>query len=204
MREDYRFRAVILGPGSGSLEALFLKKGIEFSVVEDPDRFCRRLCDCDPEDAWGGVRCPRCSGPEEPIAFGDCDCIGTDQFLDEFGDPDLIAAPSLHTQEDIEHCLRILAELHPRWAFLKWTPAERRGPAPAYRALGSMMQKLHDFAYKAEWQATPECILGIAWCDRTFKAPDHPFPKLLAGRQENDCRWLDRLLRADHDWAVLS
>ena len=52
----------------------------------DVRKLCRRAYDCepdkdDPEIPW----CPRCE--EE---FGECECIGTDQFTDTYGFPDAI------------------------------------------------------------------------------------------------------------------
>lgn len=54
--------------------------------VGDVTKLCRRPYDCepatdDPESVW----CPRCNAD-----FGDCACIGTDQFTDTYGFPDVI------------------------------------------------------------------------------------------------------------------
>lgn len=47
---------------------------------KDVTKFCRRVYDCEPEDSEGFVRCPRCDAE-----FGECECVGTDQLLDETG-----------------------------------------------------------------------------------------------------------------------
>lgn len=75
--------------------------------VGDVRKFCRRIGDCDspaehpewfdpcadPDDLDGLVVCPICSAEAgHPVDFGECDCIGTDQFLDEHGLPDVITA----------------------------------------------------------------------------------------------------------------
>ncbi len=53
----------------------------------DVTKLARRAADCEPEDDSGECYCPRCDD-----TFGDCACIGTDQFLDEYGQPDIITA----------------------------------------------------------------------------------------------------------------
>lgn len=52
----------------------------------DVHKFCRRIGDCLPENGDGEVIYPRCE-----TEFGECECVGTDQFTDEHGFPDLIA-----------------------------------------------------------------------------------------------------------------
>lgn len=51
----------------------------------DVTKFCRRIYDCEPEDEYGEVMCPRCG-----IEFGECECIGTDELLDTIGEFDAI------------------------------------------------------------------------------------------------------------------
>ncbi len=54
------------------------------------EKLCRRIADCDVlDDEWDEVWCPRCD--EE---FGDCACVGSDEFTDTFGFPDIITAGS--------------------------------------------------------------------------------------------------------------
>lgn len=52
----------------------------------DVGGICRRLYDCKPLDEESGEAiCPRCG-----VDFGECACIGTDQFTDTYGFPDII------------------------------------------------------------------------------------------------------------------
>lgn len=102
----------------------------------DVTKFCRRLYDCGPEDEEGYVYCPRCDAE-----FGECDCIGTDQFLDEHGSVDLVCggdpcqensnssrngvrSPSLGGE-----FIRIIDELRPRLV-LRENPSVVKKDAP--------------------------------------------------------------------------
>ena len=95
----------------------------------DVTKLCRRIYDCesngdDPDAVW----CPRCNAD-----FGDCGCIGTDQFTDTHGFPDVIAGgvpcqpASLVGQRRgttderwmWPDTLRIIGELRPRYAILE-------------------------------------------------------------------------------------
>src|SRR5690242_11471303 len=52
----------------------------------DIRKLCRRAMDCewlDEDTAW----CPRCDAE-----FSECACVGTDQFTDDFGYPDVVSA----------------------------------------------------------------------------------------------------------------
>jgi DNA (cytosine-5)-methyltransferase 1 len=53
----------------------------------DVRKLCRRAHDCEPEDEIGEVWCPRCEA-----YFGECACVGTDEFTDEHGWPDIVTA----------------------------------------------------------------------------------------------------------------
>jgi len=104
----------------------------------DVTKFCRRVFDCEPENEDGEVICPRCR-----IEFGDCACIGTDQLVDEYGIPDLIAGgdpcqshsfasnaqgatcPSL-----ADEFVRVVDELRPDFVL-------RENPAAKHDAVGS-------------------------------------------------------------------
>lgn len=104
---------------------------------DDVEKFCRRVYDCEPEDEEGYVICPRCN-----VEFGECDCIGTDQLLDECGPVDLVCGgdpcqensnarrtadtrcPSLGGE-----FIRIVDELRPRLV-VRENPATVRRDAP--------------------------------------------------------------------------
>ena len=103
----------------------------------DVTKFCRRIYDCEPENEEGEVWCPRCDAE-----FGECECIGTDQLLDECGPVDVICgcdpcqensnarrtadtrSPSLGAE-----FIRIVDELRPR-IVVRENPATVRADAP--------------------------------------------------------------------------
>jgi DNA (cytosine-5)-methyltransferase 1 len=103
---------------------------------DDVIKFCRRLYDCDPEGEDGEANCPRCNED-----FSRCACIGTDQFIDECGVPDLIAGgdPCQRNANCWRHgggspslgyeFIRIVAELRPRFV-LRENPSVTRADAP--------------------------------------------------------------------------
>jgi len=74
----------------------------------DIRKLCRRLYDCHPEDEEGECYCPRC-GTE----FGECECIGTDQFNDEWGPIELLAGRDPRPALGAEF-IRVVDELRPR------------------------------------------------------------------------------------------
>lgn len=102
----------------------------------DVTKFCRRVYDCEPEDEEGYVLCPRCQ-----IEFGDCECIGTDQLVDEWGTPDIIVGgdPCQRNSNAWRHgdgdpslggeFIRIVNELMPRFV-LRENPTAVRTDAP--------------------------------------------------------------------------
>lgn len=124
---------------------------------DDVTKFCRRIGDCEPENEDGEVICPRCQ-----IEFGECECIGTDQFTDECGFPDLIAAgfecqdisvANWTGAKGIEgprsglwfDVVRIVRELHPQWVVLE------NSPAITSRGLDRVLGSLANIGYDAEW-----------------------------------------------------
>ena len=70
----------------------------------DIRKLCKRIGDCytasafpeffdHPEEDDEGVYCPVCTEDTGyPVDFGDCECIGTDAFVDECGWPDVITS----------------------------------------------------------------------------------------------------------------
>jgi len=106
----------------------------EVSKSADVEKLCRRCYDCnviDEDTVW----CPRCD-----MDFGDCECIGTDQFLDEIGQPELIVGGDpcqQHTNARTHgkipksygsEFIRIVTELYPRFV-LRENPAVIRRDA---------------------------------------------------------------------------
>lgn len=67
------------------------KTAAEFPEWFDPETVAMEF----PEDADPGCFCPICTAEAGyPVDFGDCGCIGAEQFADEHGFPDLITAGS--------------------------------------------------------------------------------------------------------------
>lgn len=103
---------------------------------EDVTKFCRRIYECEPENQDGEVICPRCQ-----IEFGECECIGTDQFVDECEYPDLIVGgdPCQRNANCWRHgdgppslggeFIRIVDALRPRFV-LRENPSVVRSDAP--------------------------------------------------------------------------
>lgn len=137
-------------------------------VYEDVERLCRRVADCDPEDGDGGVRCPRCD--EE---FGDCACIGTDQFLDETGQPDVICGgfPCVDITDAARphgdpqglagvrsglwrEFARIVGELEPRHVVVE------NSSAITIRGLLDVLGDLTRLGYDAQWFSLPAAAIG--------------------------------------------
>lgn len=102
----------------------------------DVTKLCRRLSDCEEENENGEVICPRCQ-----TEFGECECIGTDQLIDEYGLPDIIVGgdPCQRNSNAWRHgdgeaslggeFIRVVDELRPRFV-LRENPAAVRADAP--------------------------------------------------------------------------
>lgn len=103
----------------------------------DVTKFCRRIYDCDPEDEEGNVWCPRCR-----MEFGECECVGTDQLLDECGQVDVLCGgdpcqensnarrgEGLKSQSLGHEFVRVIAEIRPR-IVLRENPSVVRADAP--------------------------------------------------------------------------
>lgn len=112
----------------------------------DVRKLCRRTGDCEFDEEEGTAWCPLC---EED--FGECGCIGTDQFTDSWGFPDIITAGSpcqgfsangkgrgLNDPRSalIHEPLRIADELRPGFLFFENVPAIRsRGADTIFEGL---------------------------------------------------------------------
>jgi DNA (cytosine-5)-methyltransferase 1 len=108
----------------------------DVSRFEDVEKFCRRISDCEPENEDGEVYCPRCK-----TEFGECGCVGTEQYTDEHGFPDLIVGgdPCQRNANCWRHgtgaaslgCefVRIVDQLRPLYV-LRENPAVVRSDAP--------------------------------------------------------------------------
>src|SRR4029450_4697853 len=132
----------------------------------DVRRLCRRIydCECDEEgNAW----CPRC---EED--FGECACIGTDQFTDTHGFPDVITGGvPCQPASLIGECrgsaderwlwpdtLRIVGELRPRFCLFENPPAILT--LESGRAFSGILGGLAALGYDVLWECVSAGALG--------------------------------------------
>lgn len=94
----------------------FAAAGFDTVVCPMPlTKFCRRLYDCEPEDENGECICPRCE-----MEFSECDCIGTDHYISEFGWP--LVLTGVVPDEEREEVQRICQELQPRYCLFSSEP----------------------------------------------------------------------------------
>jgi DNA (cytosine-5)-methyltransferase 1 len=133
----------------------------------DVTKLCRRIYDCKPEDENGDVECPRCG-----IEFGDCACIGTDQFTDTYGFPDVLTAgvpcqpASLVGKRDgiaderwmWPDTLRIIGELRPRFCVLENPRAILSlHDGSAFR---DILREFAAIGYDVQWDVVSASALG--------------------------------------------
>lgn len=140
----------------------------EVQVYDDVTKLCRRIYDCDPvDDGSETVWCPRCEAE-----FGECACIGTDQYLDTHGRPDVITAGVPCQPASLvgkrrgtsdarwlwPDTLRIVGELEPKYVICENPRAllsleggsAFRGILAGFAALG----------YDVQWYDVPAAALG--------------------------------------------
>lgn len=145
----------------------------EIPNLKDVTKICRRIHDCEPDpDDDELIWCPRCSTDSERIDFGDCECIGTDQFLDEIGCPDVIAGgvpcqpASLVGKRrgtDDERwmwpdTLRIISELRPRFAILENPRAILT--LDGGKAFLGILGTFAEIGYDVQWDVVSASALG--------------------------------------------
>lgn len=146
----------------------------EVPNLGDITKLCRRLYDCepdpdrDPDDpAYENFWCPRCS-----IDFAECACVGTDQFTDTYGFPDVITAGVPCQPTSLvgrqrgagderwlwPETLRVIRELQPRFAIMENPSALlvlERG-----RAFRCILGSLAEIGYDVLWETIPASALG--------------------------------------------
>lgn len=132
----------------------------------DITKLCRRVHDCERIDDdlfW----CPRCD-----MEFGECACIGTDQFLDEIGWPELITGgvpcqPASLIGERRgtadqrwlwPDALRIMGQLRPRFGLFENPPAILN--LESGRAFNGILSGLAQIGYDVLWECIPAAVLG--------------------------------------------
>jgi DNA (cytosine-5)-methyltransferase 1 len=133
----------------------------------DITKLCRRIYDCDYDEETGEAWCPRCD--EE---FGDCACIGSDQFFDEIGQVDVLtggvpcqpasAIGEMRGSNDERwlwpDAIRLVREIRPRIALFENPPSilqlERGG------AFNGVVSSLAEIGYDCLWDVIPAAIVG--------------------------------------------
>lgn len=133
-------------------------------IHEDITKLARRIYDCEPESEEGAVECPRCN-----TDFGDCDCIGTDQFTDTYGFPNIISGG--FPCQDISfngkgaglegarsglwsEMHRIIDQFQPEWVVAENVSALVK------RGLDRVLQDLAQSGYICEWHCVPATAVG--------------------------------------------
>lgn len=134
----------------------------------DVTKLCRRIYDCQPtDDDSGNVWCPRCDAE-----FGECACIGTDQFTDTFGFPDVIVGgvpcqpASLVGKRrgaDDERWMwpdtvRIIGELLPKYCILENPRAILT--LEGGKAFKGILGSFADLGYDVQWHVVPAAAVG--------------------------------------------
>lgn len=136
--------------------------------LKDVTKLCRRAYDCEPNpDDLDAVWCPRCNAD-----FGDCACIGTDEFTDTHGFPDVIAGgvpcqpASLVGQRRgtaderwlWPDTLRIIGELRPRYCILENPRAILT--LENGNAFRSVLAAFASIGYDVQWDCVSAAALG--------------------------------------------
>jgi len=140
--------------------------------LKDVTKLCRRIHHCLDEtgDEYDPdyVACQRCEG----VDFGDCDCIGTDQFLDTYMGIDLITAgvpcqPAsiIGKRKGVEDSrwlwpdtFRIIEELMPTWVVCE-NPTGLLTLDGGDR-FGEIIQRFQQAGYSVWWETIPASAVG--------------------------------------------
>jgi DNA (cytosine-5)-methyltransferase 1 len=157
-------------------------------------KLCRRIYDCEPnpnddESIW----CPRYDAD-----FGECDCIGTDQFTDTYGWPDVIAGGVPCQPASLvgkrrgssderwlwPDTLRIIGELQPRYAILENPRAILT--LEGGNAFRGILGGFADLGYDVQWDVVSASALGAGHRrERLWILAMHPDSPRLEGHAGN-------------------
>ena len=154
--------------------------------LQDVTKLCRRifhnLDETGQEYDGDYVECSRCSGRDYDageladeaggIDFGDCDCVGTDEFLDTYGDIDLITAGVPCQPASIigkrkgakdgrwlwPDTFRVIEELMPRWVICE-NPTGLLTLDGGDR-FAEIIQRFQQAGYSVWWETIPASAVG--------------------------------------------
>lgn len=145
----------------------------EVPNLGDITKICRRFYEyhTDPDDdelLW----CPRCSNESKQIDFRDCDCIGTDQFTDTYGFPDVIVGgvpcqptsivgKRMGSSDDRwmwPETLRIISELEPQFVVLENPRAILT--LDGGKAFLEILGQFANLGYDVQWHSVPASAIG--------------------------------------------
>ena len=132
----------------------------------DIKNFCRRNYDCEQRDGFE-LWCPRCNAE-----FGKCGCIGTYEFSDTHGFPDVItggvpcqpasALGEMRGTSDERwlwpEAARIVRELRPRFALFENPPSITI--LDGGRAFNGILSEFHQIGYDCLWDVFPAAAFG--------------------------------------------
>jgi DNA (cytosine-5)-methyltransferase 1 len=173
----------------------------DVSRYKDVKKFCRRLYDCDIEDENSECLCPRCN-----TDFGECECVGTDQLIDECGSVDVICGG--FPCQDISNAgkmagitgdrsglffeiIRIARELGPRYIVLE-NVASLLG-----RGMGRVLGELSAIGFDAEWHCIPASHVGAPHRrDRIWIIAYPHGMRLQRGEHEREAERIETLFKA--------
>lgn len=158
----------------------------------DVTKICRRIYDCEIRESEYGedesVWCPRCEAE-----FGECECIGSDEFTDTYGFPDVIAggvpcqpASLVGKRDGTEDerwlwpdTIRIMRELRPRFGIFE-NPAAILS-LESGRAFGGILGGLAEIGYDVQWHCLPASAVGAG----------HRRERLWILATDSDCKGLE-------------
>ena len=145
---------------------------LEVPNLGDIKKLCRRTYECHylpgNEDDDESFPCPRC----DMEGFGDCDCIGTDQFTDTYGFPDVIVGGVPCQPASIvgkrmgssderwmwPETLRIISELGPSFVVLENPRALLTLDGGA--AFLDILGQFANLGYDVQWHSVPASAIG--------------------------------------------
>jgi DNA (cytosine-5)-methyltransferase 1 len=182
----------------------------EVRRFKDVRQFCRRVYDCEPENEEGEVICQICR-----VEFGECDCIGTDQLLDEIGSIDVLVGgfpcqdcSVAGKREGLagersglwSEMLRVTRELCPSCVVIENVGGLARN------GLERVLCDLHQIGYDAEWSVLSAASFGAAHRRSRLFVLAYPAGNGLEGWITTEASGEVTVASLDHlhDWPQLS